>query len=65
MDQAGAGFIKPGQQERLIFPVKAGQDDYIKDICSPEGLILILPDLVRLVRLAASFQSKGEGNFDF
>ena len=32
MDQAGAGFIKPGQQQRLLFPVEAGQDDYIKEI---------------------------------
>ena len=39
MDQAGAGFHKPGQQQRLLFPVEAGQDDYIKEICSPEGLI--------------------------
>ena len=39
MDHAGAGFHKPGQQQRLLFPVEAGQDDYIKEICSPEGLI--------------------------
>ena len=39
MDQAGAAFHKPGQQQRLLFPVEAGQDDYIKEICSPEGLI--------------------------
>ena len=37
MDQAG--FYKPGQQQRLLFPVEAGQDDYIKEICSPRGLI--------------------------
>ena len=24
---------------QLLFPVEAGQDDYIKEICSPEGLI--------------------------
>ena len=39
MDRTGAGFHKPGQQQRLLFPVEAGQDDYIKEICSPEGLI--------------------------
>ena len=39
MDQAGAGFHKPGQQHRLQFPVEAGQDDYIQEICYPEGLI--------------------------
>ena len=39
MDQAGAGFQKPGQQQRLWFPVEAGQDEYIKEICSSEGLI--------------------------
>ena len=39
MDQAGAGFHMSGQQKRLWFPVEAGQDDYIKEICSPEGLI--------------------------
>ena len=39
MEQAGAGFYKPGQQQRLLIPVEAGQDDYIKEICSPEGLI--------------------------
>ena len=39
MDQAGAGFHKPGQQQRLLICVEAGQDDYIKEICSPEGLI--------------------------
>ena len=44
MDQTGAGFHKPGQQQMLLFPVEAGQDDYIKEICSPEGLVLILPD---------------------
>ena len=38
MEQAGAGFYKPGQQQRLLFPVEAGQDDYFKEICSPEGL---------------------------
>ena len=32
IDQAGAGFHKPGQQQRLLFPVEAGQDDYIKEI---------------------------------
>ena len=53
IDQAGAGFYKPGQQQRLLFPVEAGQE-----ICSPEGL-------VRLVSLAASFQSKGGVIFDF
>ena len=31
IDQAGAGFPKPGQQQRLLFPVEAGQDDYIKE----------------------------------
>ena len=39
MDQAGAGFHKHGHQQRLLFRVEAGQDDYIKEICSPEGLI--------------------------
>ena len=39
MDQSGAGFDKPGQQQRLLFPVEAEQDVYIKEICSPEGLI--------------------------
>ena len=39
MEQAGAGFHKPGQQQRILFPVEAGQDEYIKEICSPEGLI--------------------------
>ena len=39
MDQAGAGFYKPGQQEKFLFPVEAGKDDYIKEICFPEGLI--------------------------
>ena len=34
MDPAGAGFHKPGPQQRLLFPVEAGQDDYIKDIWS-------------------------------
>ena len=38
IDQAGAGFPKPGQQQRLLFPVEAGQDDYIKEIWSPKGL---------------------------
>jgi hypothetical protein len=33
IDQAGAGFPKPGQQQRLLFPVEAGQYDYIKEIC--------------------------------
>ena len=37
MDQVGAGFHKPGQQQRLLFPVEAGQDYYIKEICSPGG----------------------------
>ena len=32
MEQAGAGFHKPGQQQSLLFPVEAGQDDYIKEI---------------------------------
>ena len=32
MKQAGAGFHKPEQQQRLLFPVEAGQDDYIKEI---------------------------------
>ena len=40
MNQAGAGFHKPGQQQRPLFPVEAGQDDYIKEICPPEGLVL-------------------------
>ena len=39
IDQPGAGFYKPGQQQRLLFPVGAGQDDYIKEICSPECLV--------------------------
>ena len=39
MDQAGAGFHKPGQQQRLLFPVEALQDDYIKETGSQEGLI--------------------------
>ena len=39
IDQAGAGFYKPGQQQMLLFPLEAGQDDYIKEICSPEGLV--------------------------
>ena len=39
MDQARAGFQKRGQQQRLLFPVEAGKDDYFKEICSPEGLI--------------------------
>ena len=39
MEQVGAGFHKPEQQQRLVLPVEAGQDDYIKEICSPEGLI--------------------------
>ena len=37
MDQAKAGFHKPGQQQRLKFPVEAGQDNYIKEICSPRA----------------------------
>ena len=32
MDQTRAGFHNPGQEQRLLFPVKAGQDDYIKEI---------------------------------
>ena len=32
MDQARAGFQKTGQQQRFLFPVEAGQDDYIKEI---------------------------------
>ena len=39
IDQAGAGFYSPGQQQMLLFPLEAGQDDYIKEICSPEGLV--------------------------
>ena len=40
MDQAGAGIYKSGQQKKASVPwVEAGQDDYIKKICSPEGLI--------------------------
>ena len=39
MDQAIVGFDKPGQQQRFLFRVEAGQDDYIKEICFPEGLI--------------------------
>ena len=39
MDQAGAGFHKPGQQQNLLFPVEAGPDDYTKEISSPSGLI--------------------------
>ena len=38
MDHAGAGFHEPGQQQRPLFLVEAGQDDYNKEICSPEGL---------------------------
>ena len=38
MEQAGAGFHMRGQQQRLLFPVEAGQDEYIKEICSPEDL---------------------------
>ena len=34
MDQAGAG-----QQQMLLFPVEAGQDDHIKEIFSPDGLV--------------------------
>jgi hypothetical protein len=30
MGQAGAGFHKPEQQQKLVFPVEAGQDDNIK-----------------------------------
>ena len=30
MDQAGAGFQKTGQQQKLLFPVEAGPNDYIK-----------------------------------
>ena len=41
MDQAGAGFHKSGQQQRLLVPVEAGQDDYIKEICSHEGFNFI------------------------
>jgi hypothetical protein len=29
MNQAEAGFHMPGQQQRLLFPVSAGQDDYM------------------------------------
>ena len=32
INQAGAGFYQPGQQRRILFPVEAGQDDYIKEI---------------------------------
>ena len=39
MDQAGAGCHKPGKQQWLLFPVEEGQDDYIKEICSPDGII--------------------------
>jgi hypothetical protein len=38
MDKAGAAFHRPGQQQRLLFPVEAGQDDYIKEKGSPGGL---------------------------
>ena len=49
-----------------MFPVEAGQDDLITEICSPEGLIFLsCQTLVRVVSLAASFQSKGEVIFDF
>ena len=41
MDQTGAGFQYPGQQQKLLFPVEAGQDVYIKEICSPEGFFFI------------------------
>ena len=38
MDQAGAGFYKPGQQQRLSL-LEGKQDKMtIKEICSPEGL---------------------------
>ena len=39
IDKAGAVFYKLVQQQRLLFPVEAGQDDYIKEICVPEGLV--------------------------
>ena len=39
MEQTEAGFHKPEKQQRLLFPVEAGQDDFIKEICSPKGLI--------------------------
>ena len=66
MEQAGAGFHKPEQQQRLVLPVEAGQDDYIKEICSPEGFFFLSCQiLVRVVSLPASFQSKGEVIFDF
>jgi hypothetical protein len=29
IDHAGAGFYKPGQQQRLLFPVEAGPYDFI------------------------------------
>ena len=35
MDQAGAGFHKPGQQQMLLFPMEAGQDDFTNEISSP------------------------------
>ena len=34
------GCMGHGHQQRLLFHVEAGQDDYIQEICSPEGLIL-------------------------
>ena len=49
-----------------MFPVEAGQGDLNTEICSPEGLLFLsCQTLVRLVSLAASFQSKGEVIFDF
>ena len=44
MDQAGAGFHRPKQQQRLLFPVEAGQNDYIKEIASLRASFVILPD---------------------
>ena len=39
IEHKGAGFYKPGQQQRLLFPVEAGQDDYNIEKSSPEGLV--------------------------
>ena len=30
MNQAGAGFHRPGEQQRLLLPPEAGQNDCIK-----------------------------------
>ena len=43
--------------------MEAGQDDYIKERCSPKGLIF-KPARLQL-DWSASFQSKGDVIFDF